>query len=178
MYKKIFKLLKNKISYPFHLYKLIYYGDPERIKYSNSEYFILSHPKSGRTWLRVMLSKYLSSLNNHKFSNLIEIHQLTTEIDAPIISFNHDNTSYNYGISMNKTHFKNKKYKNETDNVILLVRDPRDVIVSYYLHCTRRRKYFSGTISDFIRDDKFGIEKIIMFLNNWVKNSTIPKNFF
>ena len=56
--------------------------------------------------------------------------------------------------------------------------ETRDVIVSYYLHCTRRRKYFSGTISDFIRDDKFGIEKIIMFLNNWVKILQFLKNFF
>ncbi|MCB9798594.1 sulfotransferase domain-containing protein [Candidatus Nomurabacteria bacterium] len=56
---------------------------------------------------------------------------------------------------------------------ILLVRDPRDVVVSYYFQITQRepdvkKLYFQDkdvTMSEFIRHDKLGIANIVSYMN-------------
>jgi hypothetical protein len=57
--------------------------------------------------------------------------------------------------------------------VILLYRDPRDVVVSLYFQITKRSRKrftkdrFNGSISELIRHKKYGIYNIIKVLNIW-----------
>lgn len=54
--------------------------------------------------------------------------------------------------------------------IALLVRDPRDVIVSHFFQITKRRKKeCPESISDFIRDPKWGIDNVVYFYNEWHK---------
>jgi hypothetical protein len=113
---------------------------------------LVSFPKSGRTWLRVMLDAagvhidYTHDLSGH----LGQRH--FTEME-------HDKSGY-----------KDRR-------VVLLVRDPRDVVVSGYFQATKRIGVYSGSISDFIRDPKHGIEKIIIFNSDWLASTGVPKDF-
>lgn len=113
---------------------------------------LVSFPKSGRTWLRVML-------------DAAGLH----------IDYTHD-----YSGHRGKRHFSEMKsdkrgYKNR--RVMLLVRDPRDVVVSSYFHASKRIGVYSGTISEFIRDPKHGIEKIIIFNCEWFAAAHVPRSF-
>jgi hypothetical protein len=62
-------------------------------------------------------------------------------------------------------------------DVIFLVRDPRDVLISYYFQASRRRDRFSGTASEFLRHPIGSLDTIIAYFNVWAEARTIPKSF-
>ncbi len=88
-------------------------------------YVVLSFPKSGRTWLRAILGKYLELTHGIVF---------TTEFDnvardkLPKIKFTHNLHRMSY--------FSGK--------IIFLTRDPRDVVVSYYYQKKYRDNHIPG----------------------------------
>lgn len=52
-----------------------------------------------------------------------------------------------------------------------LFRDPRDTAVSGYFQKTKRKRHsdFEGGISEFIRDPRYGVEKIVRFNLAWLE---------
>ena len=106
---------------------------------------LASFPKSGRTWLRVMLN------------------QLGIEI--PIT---HDGSAHVLAIPYQKLIKNKRKYKNV--KLIFLVRDPRDVVVSGFFQASKRTKVYERSIAEFIRDPRHGIQKILTFYNIWDRN--------
>ncbi|RWO85096.1 MAG: hypothetical protein EOS18_01560 [Mesorhizobium sp.] len=103
---------------------------------------IVSFPKSGRTWLRVMLDDL--------------------GVTAQWI---HDGTDHKQlrpasSLKENKSRYRKRR-------TILLVRDPRDTVVSGYFQVQKRHKLPAGSFSDFIRSENHGIEKIARFNLNW-----------
>ncbi len=113
---------------------------------------VIAYPKAGRTWLRVML-------------DLLNIHliYLSGGVDYGPTLFNKD-------LDPNKSKYKNKK-------VILLIRDPLDIVTSFYFQAIKREKFFEGSISEFIKNENYGIKNILNFYNDWFKSKTIPKDF-
>ncbi len=106
---------------------------------------VVSFPKSGRTWLRVMLDRL-----------------------GVRLTYTHDQSGHQKrlrrrDLCTDKSAFGRHK-------VILLIRDPRDVAVSGYLMATRRRKLFRGSLSEFLRDERHGLEKILHFNRGWYRN--------
>jgi hypothetical protein len=66
--------------------------------------------------------------------------------------------------------------------VVLLARDPRDCFVSLYLQLTRRDpnaqvELSQKTVSDILRDKKFGVRAIIDTMNDWMKEFSGRDNF-
>jgi len=113
---------------------------------------VISYPKSGRTWLRVMLN---------------DLHIIPTyEHDG---SQNPLNVPY-WDLSEDKSYYSRNR-------IIFMVRDPRDTVVSAYFQMTKRHEDYKGTISDFIRDDRYGIKKILKFHEIWHKNRDVPAGF-
>lgn len=155
-------------------------GDPELQKHRHAQGLIVSHPKSGRTWLRTTLSKYLCEISQHTFDPNEDISSLSQHISGiPYIGLTHDFSSIT-------SHKKRTWHTAETlptdkaiykdKDIILLVRDLRDVMVSYYFECTQRSQVFSGSLSEFIRHEHFGIAKAVSFLNGWHEQRKTPQN--
>lgn len=115
---------------------------------------IVSYPKSGRTWLRVMLDDLgLTPLFSHAG-----------------VTFHHyefDHTSVLHDLD----NFKDKK-------IVFLSRDPRDTVVSYYYQLSSRMNEFEGSVSDFIKDDKHGIRSVCAFNTGWLKNAHGFQGFY
>jgi hypothetical protein len=106
---------------------------------------VVSYPKSGRTWLRLMLA------------------DLQVEFD-----FTHDGASGSKARVFDETiHCRRGIYWEKP--VIFLSRDPRDTAVSAYFQKALRRGGFDGTISDFIRDSCWGVEKIVNYNLTWLE---------
>ena len=61
--------------------------------------------------------------------------------------------------------------------VIFMVRDPRDVFVSSYFQKTKRNFNFEGTIDDYVKERRGGIETILKFYNIWANNRHVPQDF-
>lgn len=149
-------------------------GRKEFHKLKDADCVIISFPKSGRTWLRVMLSRFFQSkfgINKNILLGFDNYHHINPGI--PRILFTHDNIISDYtGIFGSKKDYHGKK-------VILLVRDPRDVVVSQFFQYKYRirdakKKLYSHlhnkkdlTILEFTLDKQHGLPPIIEFLNNW-----------
>jgi hypothetical protein len=113
----------------------------------------LSYPKSGRTWVRLMLYHVLA----FKYGaitirgNLIGAEE---DFKYPWFYFTH-----------NPVPIDVKK------KLVIIARDVRDVLVSWYFHVTLRRQVKkegsflpeSYPISDFVRSKKWGVENYINF---------------
>ncbi|MCI0429798.1 MAG: sulfotransferase domain-containing protein [Rhodospirillales bacterium] len=140
--------------------------------------YVVSYPKCGRTWVRMMLGHYLL---RGRPGDPLEIFELTRrEPGTPTIEFTHDDYPQ---LKPSGRLFSDKSIY-QGKQVVLLVRDPRDVLVSYYFQYTRRGAkerandvHFDATISDFIRQDIGALKSIIAFYNIWVPNRMVPRSF-
>jgi hypothetical protein len=134
---------------------------------------IVSHPKSGRSWLRVLIGKALCEYSGLDDQLIFDKDQLAKATGVPKISYTHEdvgNSKHKHykELETDKAQYKHKK-------VLLLVRDPRDVLVSYYFHISRRSDLFHGSIAEFTRHEAYGIRKIVTFYNIWQANLYVPQ---
>jgi len=136
---------------------------------------IISCPKSGRTWLRVMIGRVFVRHYGLSEENLFDLRHMTEAVSLPVARFSHDGTSTAEGLSLEQ--LETDKSELSDRNVLLLVRDPRDVVVSCFFQATRRKSHYKGDISSFVRSDNYGIRKIIHFYNIWEKNRSMPRSF-
>jgi hypothetical protein len=120
--------------------------------FKNRNLVVISFPKTGKTWLRVMLDRLHISP-----------------------AYSHDGTSHTEQRSYKDLVRDKSRYRNK--KIIFLVRDPRDTVVSGYFQSVKRIRAFDGTISDFIRDERHGIKKILTFHHIWFNNKHHPEGF-
>ena len=111
-------------------------GREEFVMVRDADWLLLSWGKSGRTWLRVMLSRFYEqhfNLPKHEMLGFDNLHNANSGI--PKIFFTHGNYLRDYtgrGYD-SKVDFRGKK-------IVLLVRDPRDVAVSQYFQWNFRMR--------------------------------------
>lgn len=144
----------------------------KRIAMHQADAFVVSVPKSGRTWLRVCLQHYFCSKADMPLT-------LSTPVlgprKIPSLHFSHDLwhhlTTPRWYERMLGAHLIPPGLRDER-KVVLLLRDPRDVLVSLYLHLQKRGfktgASFQGTLSELIRDRRFGIHVLVAIQNYWL----------
>ena len=145
---------------------------------SRTQGFIISYPKCGRTWIRIMLGRYLLCGQE---GNPLEVLRITqANPDLPTIRISHDDQPHLKPYT--DVHEDKSMYHDKA--VTFLVRDPRDVLVSYYFQYTNRGDKelandsdFHGTLSDFIRHQIGGIFSLVRFYNVWARNRDVPERF-
>ena len=133
--------------------------------------FVVSYPKSGRTWLRLLLAHAFVPLTGRPLSLNLTVYRNRT-LGIPYILFSHDGTdtaAWREDLG-DKRAFAGRP-------VLLLVRDPRDVLVSYYFDLSRRSHRFAGDLDAFLHSPQFGIDRMIDFLNSWVTHAHVPSKF-
>src|SRR5277367_3759797 len=109
--------LKKKINRVREYFQLRAQGGcRELLEQRDADIFIISYPKSGRTWLRLMLGKYLADLSGIEFAELLELYELTGAAkNLPKIGVIHDGSSlaginWKAGqLEKNKIRYQNKK---------------------------------------------------------------------
>jgi hypothetical protein len=155
-------------------------GQEEYRKNHLCDYVFASYGKSGRTWMRVMLSRYYQqayALPERILMGFDNFHKINAAV--PRIFFTHDNYLRTFtGNTDSKKDFYNKR-------VVLLVRRPQDVAVSQFFqwkHRMRPEKMAMNryppagsdiSIYDFVMNPDCGVPRIIDFLNLWARE--LPK---
>lgn len=139
-----------------------------RWRYKRPDVLILSVGKSGRTWLRVLLNKYLALRFGIDFS-LDDLHR--TDPRIPAIGYEHEHWAHH---ALAKWHerlrgkFLVPPAMLRRKRVIIVYRDPRDVVVSLYFQNQKRSKTpLNCTLEEFIRLPGRGAPGIIKVMNAW-----------
>ncbi len=151
-------------------------GREEHHKLHHADWLLVSWGKSGRTWLRVMLSRFYQvrfGLKDNRLLGFDNLHRMDAAV--PRVFFTHGNylrdyTGHGYDT---KVDFLGKK-------IVLLVRDPRDVAVSQFFQWKYRmrpgKKLLNEypphgadvSIWDFVMDPDAGLPKVIDYFNGWL----------
>lgn len=150
-------------------------GREEAWKLARADGVIVSYGKSGRTWLRVLLSRYWQlrcGLPDSLMLGFDNFHRRDPR--APKLFFTHDNYLRDYtGNRDDKRDFYNSR-------VVLLVRDPRDVAVSQFFQWKYRMRPGKKDLNeypphgaevsmfDFVTGSA-GIPKIVSWMNGWAR---------
>lgn len=141
---------------------------------------VISYPKSGRTWLRVLLSRYKQLLLGlDEFELKLHAAYSETPVRTPQFIFTHARSGYQPaeagGITgildwlglLGAGHaypFRLESF--QSSPAVFLMRDPRDVVVSYY-HQLRARegKIEAAGLGRFVRSRLNGLPRVIAFMN-------------
>ena len=152
--------------------------------------YLLSYPKCGRTWLTLQLGRAISQHYAVDVPNLLKLSTFGERIpEVPHIRLTHDDQPHRkrpHELSATREKLAGKK-------VILMVRDPRDVIVSYYHHKSHREPLrdfwwfqgkrkethsrFQGTLADFLAQDIGGFDTLLRYYQVWLEARHTPKDF-
>jgi len=149
-------------------------GREEFQRLQRADLVVVSFGNSGRTWLRVMLSRFHQKrhgLDERRLLNFDNLKKKSSSI--PAVLFTHNNYLPDYVGSINGEHFRFKK-------IVLLVRDPRDTAVSQFFQWRYRmkasKKYLNNypphgaevSTLDFLLDLDSGVPRIVDYCNLWV----------
>ena len=142
---------------------------------SRAQALIVSFPKSGRTWLRLMVGKALCTRFGMPDRKALAIDELSSRAGLLRTYVTHDGSAIEDGYTYRQLPVGKQRYAKK--RIVLLTRDPKDVLVSSYFHATRRARLYSGDISTFIRDDRYGARKLARFHQIWSEHAHVPAAF-
>jgi hypothetical protein len=148
----------------------------DRVGLAHADVLMTSFPKCGRTWLRLMIGSVLQQRFHVHSQRLLMLEPLAAVFhpSIPDVFVEHDGHPFRKRadeLDPSKAKFSGKK-------VILVVRDPRDVMVSAYFHKTNRKKQpYAGAISDYIRDETGSLATFIGYYNGWAAQRDVPSDF-
>lgn len=135
---------------------------------------VISFPKSGRTWLVLMMARIIEFQYGVSIDNPLKLRRYRRKVPGlPLILQHHDGGPEFLApddLPRDKSWYAGRK-------VIFLVRDPRDVTVSAYYQKTKRNINYAGTLSDYVYEAVGSIRTNIEFYNIWAENRDVPDDF-
>ncbi len=157
------------------------------LAHARSDAYLVSYPKCGRTWLRLMLGRAVAQHYGLGESEEVLFWRTNQRLHPrlPRLTVVHeDHPMYKTPAELqtDKRRFHNKK-------VIFLARDPRDVIVSHYFEMTNRGRLFGenpyekhaggfeGSLPEFIHAERGGFATLLAYYNLWAANRQVPSGF-
>jgi hypothetical protein len=138
-----------------------------------ADYVVLSRAKSGRTWLRVLLSRLYQQRYDLPESELLEYDNYRRRVAAaPIVAMTH---GHGLPVLLEDPMQRDRLARKP---LVLLLRDPRDVAVSEYFQSTKRAAKYKrslyetegyDSIFEFVMNSPAGLVAICDQLNDWHK---------
>lgn len=124
-------------------------------KLAACETVFVSFPKSGRTWVRFFLAKYFELKDKIPFD---------LELTSNKVIFSHD--YFELFQDIEGVPFILFREQMSLKKVAIIVRDPRDVAVSYFYQKKFREKVLPDdtTIDEFVLSDIYGVERLSIFM--------------
>ncbi len=136
-----------------------------------ADFVVLSRAKSGRTWLRAMLSRLYQRRLNLPERVLLEYDNFRRLAPAaPVVAFTHGHRLDALASD------PRRGPRLRARPVVLLIRDPRDIAVSEYFQSTRRATEYkrelyeverADSMFDFLMRSPLGLPAICDYLNRW-----------
>lgn len=155
-------------------------GREEYVKTRRADRILMSYGKSGRTWLRVMMSRFYHQAYGMPERRMFEFDNFKRlDERIPSVYFTHGNYLRNYtGRWDDKRDFYDK-------HILMLVRDPRDIAVSQFFQWKHRMLPRKKVLNDyppdgaelsvfaFVMHEGGGLPAILDFMEMWERE--LPK---
>ena len=152
----------------------------------NANLIIIAHPKSGNTWLKVMLTRLYQVRHGLPDADFAKYSKLAVRHPA-IPRFAATNACYSYEAAVGKALTANAPDSDLRQKpVVFIARNPCDIAVSWYFQFTKRQSAHKQelinhfidhpidrnaiSIWDFVRHSDIGLPFLIDYLNTWEKN--------
>lgn len=165
------KMVKDPYLLGFYLNTYVF----SRRKEPRTASYVVSYPKCGRTWSRTTLRRYLD-LAGTAAGAFESDGNFVRRPDSRFLKFDEDQGSWvPTPLRIDQLRFHARKYRGK--KVCFMARHPGDVLVSSWYHLTYRERIYTRGLSEFIRDELVGIEKVIAFMNMWMENRHVPEAF-
>lgn len=151
-----------------------------------AQLLIIAHPKSGNTWLKVMLTRLYAARHGIPDKDFAKYSELAEKIED-IPRFAATNGWYSYEAAVGRLlapEAADPELKSKP--VVLLARNPIDIAVSWYFQFTKRQSAHKQELInhfikhpidrkniemwDFVRNSDIGLPSLIDFLNTWDRN--------
>jgi hypothetical protein len=132
----------------------------------SADIFIVSFPKSGRTWHRMLLGSYLNALSGRNDRSPTDVQGITADELGARVSYSHNGATFEDGLPADHPAVARSAFW-RGKKVIFLVREPKDVMVSAWFHAHYRTRRYSGSLAEFIRSPVTGIAKLVSARNRW-----------
>ena len=144
-------------------------------------FVIMSYPKCGRTWLRLLITRAAYEafppmpLAEDVFLDFGKLNRHAPRV--PLMQLSHDDCQFNTPEGLERC-----KKKFAKSNILFLVRDPRDVVVSWYFQSSNRSTTSytdmkTESLADYLHNNRGGLKTIIEFYNIWASERNSPKSF-
>ena len=130
----------------------------------------------------LLVESILHHKHHSRFRRVLAILPSKRRVPSVLFSHGHNNGRIVQGDYFPTDHYRDRR-------VFLLVRDPRDIVVSHYCYSKWQLNTFDGSVSEFIRypfaqadwkskQARFGIQPVLNYLNAWIENSTTFSDFY
>lgn len=147
------------------------YSPLEWVRNRKADVFLVWFPKTGGTWIRLLLSGALSRHTGVVPDEPLDFSPYPkADPSVPRIRWLHDDEPHwkrPHQLHASKERYRGKK-------VVLLVRDPRDALVSLYFQMTRRWKVTDASLGEFLRQPRGTIETLVRYYNIWADQRGVP----
>jgi hypothetical protein len=133
--------------------------------------FFVGYPKTGNTWLRLMLGCYLQEVHGLAepplFDEFDRLGRAKTIRDVPGMTFTHEPLEWTSQTADDLT-AANVVERFHGKRVVLLARHPLDALVSmWHQRRTRVEPRYDGDIASFVDSPVYGLEKLLRFYELW-----------
>lgn len=154
-----------------------------------ADYYLVSFPKCGKTWLSMMLGRCIMKYFQYKKGNPIKLWKFRKRGVPRVMAIHEDQPQWKTAIDLNfdKSYLKTKK-------IIFLTRDPRDAMLSNFFykknHIKPRKIFwllpnwrhskevaFTGEMNDFLHSEIGGVDTLIRYYNIWAEQRKVPAKF-
>jgi hypothetical protein len=138
--------------------------------------WVVGYPKCGNTWFGIMLRKALTlayRLDDAKLRRVLSDWRPSRLLTGvPAIGVTHHMPRFNVEnyreMTLDVSAFRGRK-------VVLLIRDPRDMLVSLYMHNVYRETtpLYDGEIDSIVYSEVYGIEKFLKYYGIWYRERAL-----
>jgi hypothetical protein len=137
---------------------------------------VISFPKSGRTWLRLLVGVYLCRVLAVDDRGALDVRRLTARAGLLRLGVSHNGASPQRHLPLSSP-LVASPIEWADRQVFLLVREAADVMVSAFHHMHNRSGRYDGDLSNYIRHPTLGLPKYLVALRRWSEQRSCASGF-
>jgi hypothetical protein len=130
--------------------------------------FVCAYPKTGNTWTRVFLGRYVQALRSLPEMPLFDLPPDGGRMDVPAILFTHAPLEWDVQQARHLS-YRSVVAPFVHGKVVVLARHPLDTLLSSFMQVKHQDTglSFEGGFGDFVEDPVWGLEKLIRYYELW-----------